>query len=52
MLMKYSSVSTGTPDRESGGKLFKHAGGSCAVKDTVALVDSLPLAYLAQGLVE
>lgn len=45
-------MSTETPDREAGGKLLKHAAGSCAVKDTPAPVDSSPLTHLAQDPVE
>lgn len=47
-----SSASAETPDAEPSGKLFKHAGGSCVVKDRVAPVAFSPLTYLAQSLVE
>lgn len=48
----FPSVSAETPDTEPSGKLFKHAGGSCVVKDRVAPVAFSPLTYLAQSLVE
>lgn len=45
-------ASAETPDTKPSGKLFKHAGGSCVVKDRAAAAAFSPLTYLAPSLVD